>query len=65
LATCLVYKGNTFITSPYHDEVRTLRDGEALLGAMRATERGLMDRAQRVWLRPSTLWTGEETVRVV
>jgi hypothetical protein len=49
----------------YHDEVRTLRDGEALIGAVRATDRGLMDRAQRVWLRPSTLFTGGETLRAV
>jgi sirohydrochlorin ferrochelatase len=48
-----------------YDEVRSLRDGEALVGAVRATERGMMERAQRVWLRPSTLFTGGETVRAV
>ena len=49
----------------YHRDIQTLRDGEAFIGAVRATDRGIMERAQRVWLRPSTLWTGGETLRAV
>ena len=49
----------------YHDEVRVLLGGQALMGAVRASDRAFVERVRRVSLRPTCVEAGGETLTFV